>query len=68
MKELVKTLKNIAIVVAATLVLTLAVLVMVDIDNAELIVGGMSVIALIISTILELTYFKLEKVEEIEEL
>lgn len=68
MKELVKTLNNIAIVVTATLVLTMAVLVIVDIDNAELVVGGMSVLALIISTILELIYFKLEKVEEIEEL
>ena len=68
MKELVKILKDIMIIVAATLVLTLAVLVIVDIDNAELVVGAMGMIALVISAILETIHFKLEKVEELEEL
>lgn len=66
MKELVKILNDIMIIVAATLVLTLAVLVIVDIDHAELVVGAMGMIALVISAILEIIHFKLEKMDELE--
>ena len=67
MKKLNK-IKEIMIIIAGTLTVTLAVLVLIDIDHAELVVGAMGLITLLISAILECISFKLEKVEEMEEL
>lgn len=65
MKEL-KKIKDIMTIVGGTLAVTLAVLAIIDIDYAELVVGAMGLISLLISAILECICFKLEKVDELE--
>ena len=58
MKELIKKAKEVMLIVGATLVFTLAVLVLIDIDHAELVVALMGVIALLIDGVLEFIYYQ----------